>query len=138
MLLFLETSEKLFPFALWSFVEIHFNILPFLFCFRFIEEEDLLKFMIKEEVDLVLPLFEVADTRQIDRKALTNWVVRSCVYYLSFSNIKSSSHSDTLEVMNEAHLGPDRIELEIPLTLSIISTFAVGYTSQESFSFDDS
>ncbi|XP_038899729.1 mechanosensitive ion channel protein 10-like isoform X2 [Benincasa hispida] len=42
---------------------------------KFIEEEDLLKFMIKEEVDLVLPHFEIDDTRRIDKKALTNWVV---------------------------------------------------------------
>ncbi|CAK9317594.1 unnamed protein product [Citrullus colocynthis] len=43
---------------------------------KFIEEEDLLRFMIKEEVDLVLPHFEVDETRKIDRKALTNWVVK--------------------------------------------------------------
>ena len=41
---------------------------------RFIDEDDLLRFMIKEEVDLVLPLFGT-DNGQIDRKALTDWVV---------------------------------------------------------------
>ncbi|XP_020536366.1 mechanosensitive ion channel protein 10 isoform X2 [Jatropha curcas] len=43
---------------------------------KYIDEEDLLRFMIKEEVDLVFPLFEVSETRQIERKALTDWVVK--------------------------------------------------------------
>ncbi|KAJ9168171.1 hypothetical protein P3X46_019730 [Hevea brasiliensis] len=43
---------------------------------KYIDEEDLLRFMIKEEVDLVFPLFEVSENRQIDRKALTDWVVK--------------------------------------------------------------
>ncbi|EOA20024.1 hypothetical protein CARUB_v10000298mg [Capsella rubella] len=43
---------------------------------NFIEEDDLLRFMIKEEVDLVLPLIEgAADTGKITRKAFTEWVV---------------------------------------------------------------
>lgn len=45
---------------------------PFL---RYIDEEDLLRFMIKEEVDLVFPLFEGAETGRIDKKALADWVV---------------------------------------------------------------
>ena len=50
---------------------------------RYIDEDDLRRFMIKEEVDLVFPLFEGAETGRIDRKALTNWVVRGlykCIY----------------------------------------------------------
>ncbi|GLT97227.1 hypothetical protein SLE2022_148000 [Rubroshorea leprosula] len=44
---------------------------------RYIDEDALLRFMIKEEVDLVLPLFEGAETsRQIDINALTYWVVK--------------------------------------------------------------
>lgn len=43
---------------------------------KYIEEEDLLRFMIKEEVDLVFPLIEGWDKGQIDRKALTDWVVK--------------------------------------------------------------
>lgn len=43
---------------------------------RFIEEEDLMRFMIKEEVDYVFPLFEGSETGRIDRKSLTDWVVR--------------------------------------------------------------
>ncbi|KAJ7958399.1 Mechanosensitive ion channel protein [Quillaja saponaria] len=42
----------------------------------YIDDDDLLRFMIKEEVDLVFPLFEGAETGKIDRKALTNWVLK--------------------------------------------------------------
>lgn len=52
---------------------------------RYIEEEDLLRFMIKEEVDLVFPLIEGWDKGQIDRKALTDWVVRSLMYLVKFN-----------------------------------------------------
>ncbi|GMY28932.1 mechanosensitive ion channel protein 10 [Fagus crenata] len=42
---------------------------------KYIDEDNLLRFMIKEEVDLVFPLFEGAETGRIDRKALTDWVI---------------------------------------------------------------
>ncbi|KAF7830428.1 mechanosensitive ion channel protein 10 [Senna tora] len=42
----------------------------------YIDEDDLLRFMIKEELDLVFPLFEGSETGRIDRKGLTNWVVK--------------------------------------------------------------
>ncbi|CAH8271632.1 unnamed protein product [Arabidopsis lyrata] len=42
---------------------------------NYIEEDDLLRFMIREEVDLVLPLIEDADTGKITRKTFTEWVV---------------------------------------------------------------
>ncbi|MFS7981422.1 putative mechanosensitive ion channel MscS, LSM domain superfamily [Helianthus anomalus] len=44
--------------------------------FTYIEDVDLRRFMIKEEVDVVFPLIDVADTGQIDRKTLTEWVVK--------------------------------------------------------------
>ncbi|KAJ0523259.1 putative mechanosensitive ion channel MscS, LSM domain superfamily [Helianthus annuus] len=44
--------------------------------FTYIEDMDLRRFMIKEEVDVVFPLIDVADTGQIDRKTLTEWVVK--------------------------------------------------------------
>lgn len=56
-----------------------------IFMDRYIEEEDLLRFMIKEEVDLVFPLIEGWDKGQIDRKALTDWVVRSLMYLVKFN-----------------------------------------------------
>ncbi|CAH2061230.1 unnamed protein product [Thlaspi arvense] len=43
---------------------------------NYIEENDLLRFMIKEEVDLVLPLIEGAETGKITRKAFTDWVIK--------------------------------------------------------------
>ncbi|KAF4375766.1 hypothetical protein F8388_014488 [Cannabis sativa] len=41
---------------------------------KYIDEDDLMRFMIREEVDLVLPLIGTENGR-IDRKALTDWVV---------------------------------------------------------------
>ncbi|XP_009362526.1 mechanosensitive ion channel protein 10 [Pyrus x bretschneideri] len=43
---------------------------------KYIEEEDLMRFMIKEEVELVFPLFDADETGRIDRKSLTDWVVK--------------------------------------------------------------
>lgn len=56
---------------------------------RFIDEEDLFRFMSKEEVDNVLPLFEGAvETGKIKRKTLKNWLVNLFVQHISFcSNI---------------------------------------------------
>ncbi|KAI7728021.1 hypothetical protein M8C21_006088, partial [Ambrosia artemisiifolia] len=44
--------------------------------FAYIEDLDLRRFMIKEEVDVVFPLIDVADKGQVDRKTLTEWVVK--------------------------------------------------------------
>lgn len=49
---------------------------------REIYETDLRRFMIKEEVDLVFPLMDVADTGRIDRKSLMDWVVRSFFFFV--------------------------------------------------------
>ncbi|KAE8654616.1 hypothetical protein F3Y22_tig00117048pilonHSYRG01058 [Hibiscus syriacus] len=43
---------------------------------RSTDEDDLLRFMIKEEVDLVFLLFEGSNTGKIDRKSFTNWVIK--------------------------------------------------------------
>lgn len=49
-----------------------------LFNCRYIDEEDLLRFLTKEELTYVLPLFEGAvETRKIKKSALRNWVVTS-------------------------------------------------------------
>ena len=45
--------------------------------FRYIDELDLRRFMLREEVEFVFPLIDVAETGQVDRKALTEWVVSS-------------------------------------------------------------
>ncbi|KAF8040625.1 hypothetical protein BT93_B2752 [Corymbia citriodora subsp. variegata] len=43
---------------------------------NYFDQDDLRRFMIKEEVDLIFPLLEGAETGKIDRKSLTNWVVK--------------------------------------------------------------
>ena len=56
---------------------------------RYIEEDDLLRFMKKEEVDNLLPLFEGAgETRKIKRSTFKNWVVRTAFskLYTSLDN----------------------------------------------------
>lgn len=51
---------------------------------RYIEEDDILHYMPKEEVDNVFPLFEgAAESRRIKKSAFRNWVVRS-LFQLSF------------------------------------------------------
>ncbi|KAL9400021.1 hypothetical protein Peur_008982 [Populus x canadensis] len=66
---------------------------------KYIDEEDLLRFMIKEEVDLVFPLFEGYETGRVDRKALTNWVVRV------YNGRKALAHSlnDTKTAVKQLH-----------------------------------
>ena len=52
---------------------------------RYIDEDDLFRFMSKEEVDNMLPLFEGAvETGKIKRKTLKNWLVN--LYHMSFSS----------------------------------------------------
>ncbi|OIV96424.1 hypothetical protein TanjilG_09851 [Lupinus angustifolius] len=43
---------------------------------EYIDDYDLRRFMIKEEVDLVLPLLAQVETGQINRKSLTEWVLK--------------------------------------------------------------
>ncbi|XP_057776325.1 mechanosensitive ion channel protein 10-like [Salvia miltiorrhiza] len=42
----------------------------------YIDEYDMRRFMLKEEVDIVFPMIDVGETGKIDRKALTEWVVK--------------------------------------------------------------
>ncbi|XP_047328782.1 mechanosensitive ion channel protein 10-like [Impatiens glandulifera] len=44
---------------------------------KVIDDEDLRRFMIKEEVEVVFPLMETSDAGQIDKKSLTDWVVKA-------------------------------------------------------------
>lgn len=44
---------------------------------RYIEEDDMLRYMPKEEVDNAFPLFEgAAESKRIKKSAFRNWVVR--------------------------------------------------------------
>ncbi|XP_059634775.1 mechanosensitive ion channel protein 10-like isoform X2 [Cornus florida] len=65
---------------------------------KYIDEEDLLRFMKKEEVDNVLPLFEgAAETGKIKKSALKHWVVSV------YNERKSLAHSlsDTKTAIEE-------------------------------------
>ncbi|XAR67115.1 hypothetical protein NMG60_11013551 [Bertholletia excelsa] len=65
---------------------------------KYIDEEDLLRFMRKEEVDNVLPMFEgAAETGQIKKTSFKNWVVNV------YNERKSLSHSlnDTKTAIEE-------------------------------------
>ncbi|KAL8498889.1 hypothetical protein ACS0TY_022017 [Phlomoides rotata] len=42
----------------------------------YIDGHDLRRFMLKEEVELVFPMIDVGETGQINRKTLTEWVVK--------------------------------------------------------------
>ncbi|CAH1419477.1 unnamed protein product [Lactuca virosa] len=65
--------------------------------FTYIEDIDLRRFMIKEEVDIVFPMIDVAEKGQIDRKTLTEWVVKV------YNGRKALAHAldDTKTAVNE-------------------------------------
>ncbi|GKE55853.1 mechanosensitive ion channel protein 10-like protein [Tanacetum coccineum] len=65
--------------------------------FTYIEDLDLRRFMIKEEVDMVFPMIDVAEKGQIDRKTLTEWVVKV------YNGRKALAHalSDTKTAVNQ-------------------------------------
>lgn len=55
---------------------------------RYIYKEDLLRFMREEEVVNVLPMFAgAAETGQIKKSSLRNWVVRFSVCLIYFSAV---------------------------------------------------
>ncbi|KAM5566134.1 mechanosensitive ion channel protein 10 [Rosa sericea] len=56
---------------------------------KYIEEWELSRFMIEEEVDLVWPLIDVTKTGRVDRNTLTEWVVKV------FNGRKALAHSLT-------------------------------------------
>lgn len=52
---------------------------------RYIDEDDLLRFLRREEVDLVFPLFEGAtEIGKIKRKSLKNWLVNFFIKVLIY------------------------------------------------------
>jgi hypothetical protein len=53
---------------------------------RDIDENELRRFLIKEEVPLVFPLLAQAETGLITRKSLADWVVR---FYMFHKNLSS-------------------------------------------------
>ncbi|XP_078157617.1 mechanosensitive ion channel protein 10-like [Carex rostrata] len=68
--------------------------------YRYIEEEDLLRFLSKDEVEIVMPMFEGAtETGKIKKSALKNWVIKA------YLDRKSLAHSlnDTKTAVKQLH-----------------------------------
>ncbi|KAL5728635.1 hypothetical protein ACHQM5_001699 [Ranunculus cassubicifolius] len=86
---------------------------------RFIEVEDLLRFLSKAEVDNVLPLFEGAsDIKKIKRSALKHWVVK--VYH----DRKSLAHSlnDTKTAVQQLNNILSAVVIVVVIILSLVIT----------------
>ncbi|KAJ0261208.1 hypothetical protein HA466_0043720 [Hirschfeldia incana] len=77
---------------------------------NYIEEDDLLRFMIKEEVDLVLPLIDGGETGQITRNAFTDWVVNV------YTSRKALGHS-----LNDTKTAVRQVDKLITAVLSVIT-----------------
>ncbi|EPS67181.1 hypothetical protein M569_07594 [Genlisea aurea] len=45
-------------------------------CSTYLDEHDFRRFMIREQVEIVFPMIDVGDTGKIDRKTLTEWVLK--------------------------------------------------------------
>ncbi|KAF8096522.1 hypothetical protein N665_0307s0049 [Sinapis alba] len=80
---------------------------------NYIEEDDLLRFMIKEEVDLVLPLIDGGETGKITRNAFTEWVVNI------YTSRKALGHS-----LNDTKTAVRQVDKLITGVLSIV-TFVI-------------
>ncbi|KAG2279931.1 hypothetical protein Bca52824_051151 [Brassica carinata] len=76
----------------------------------YIEEDDLLRFMIKEEVDLVLPLIECSETGKITRKAFTEWVIKV------YTSRKALGHS-----LNDTKTAVKQVDKILTGVLSVIA-----------------
>ncbi|KAL0735491.1 hypothetical protein Bca4012_011701 [Brassica carinata] len=76
---------------------------------NYIEEDDLLRFMIKEEVDLVLPLIDGGETGKITRNAFTEWVVNI------YTSRKALGHS-----LNDTKTAVRQVDKLITGVLSVV------------------
>ncbi|CAN6178878.1 unnamed protein product [Urochloa humidicola] len=88
--------------------------------YKHIEEVDLLRFLTKEEVDLVIPLFEGAlETGKIKKSALKNWVVKA------YLDRKSLAHSlnDTKTAVMQLH---NLISVIVVIIIIIITLLLMG------------
>ncbi|CAN6541225.1 unnamed protein product [Malus baccata var. baccata] len=96
---------------------------------KYIEEDDLLRFMKKEEVDIVLPLFDgVAETGKIKRKALKNLLVN--VYLERKSLARSLNDTKTaIEKLNRLASG---VLLLVIITILLV-VFVFGNTAKTVF-----
>ncbi|KAL6861850.1 hypothetical protein ACP4OV_017550 [Aristida adscensionis] len=88
--------------------------------YKHIEEIDLLRFFSKEEVDLVIPMFEGAsETGKIKKSALKNWVVKA------YLDRKALAHSlnDTKTAVMQLH---NLISVIVVIVIVIITLLLMG------------
>ncbi|KAL6605993.1 hypothetical protein ACP70R_041646 [Stipagrostis hirtigluma subsp. patula] len=88
--------------------------------YKHIEEVDLLRFFTKEEVDLVIPMFEGAsETGKIKKSALKNWVVKA------YLDRKALAHSlnDTKTAVMQLH---NLISVIVIIVIIIITLLLMG------------
>ncbi|KAG2610216.1 mechanosensitive ion channel protein 10-like [Panicum virgatum] len=88
--------------------------------YKHIEEVDLLRFLTKEEVDLVIPLFEGApETGKIKKSALKNWVVKA------YLDRKSLAHSlnDTKTAVMQLH---NLISVIVVIIIIVVTLLLMG------------
>ncbi|MQL96814.1 hypothetical protein Taro_029484 [Colocasia esculenta] len=84
---------------------------------KYIEEEDLLRFLSKEEVDIIFPQFEGAsETGKIKKSAFKNWVVKA------YLDRKSLAHSlnDTKTAVNQLHKLISAIAIVVIIMISLL------------------
>ncbi|XP_078433420.1 mechanosensitive channel of small conductance-like 10 [Wolffia australiana] len=96
---------------------------------RVIEEEDLLRFLTKEETELVLPQFEgVYETGKIKKSAFRNWVLKAYV------DRKSLAHSlnDTKTAVKQLH---KLISVIVLVIIVMISLLLMGFATTKIFVF---
>ncbi|CAA6659337.1 unnamed protein product [Spirodela intermedia] len=98
-------------------------------CTRFIEEEDLLRFLTKEEAEMVLPQFEGAsETGKIKKSAFKNWVVKAYI------DRKSLAHSlnDTKTAVKQLH---KLISVIVVVVIIMVSLLLMGIATTKVFVF---
>ncbi|KAJ1698690.1 hypothetical protein LUZ63_007202 [Rhynchospora breviuscula] len=91
--------------------------------YKYIEEEDLLRFLSKDEIEIVMPTFEGAsETRKIKKSALRNWVVKA------YLDRKSLAHSlnDTKTAVRQLH---NLIAVIVIIVSVIIGLLLMGIAS---------
>ncbi|CAI0375198.1 unnamed protein product, partial [Linum tenue] len=84
---------------------------------RYIEEEDLLRFLTTEEVHTIFPLFEGAlETGRITKSSFKNWVVRAYV------ERKALAHSlnDTKTAVHQLHKLASAVAMVVIVVMSLL------------------
>ncbi|KAK7411880.1 hypothetical protein VNO78_03323 [Psophocarpus tetragonolobus] len=92
---------------------------------EYIEKDDLLRFMKKEEVENVFPLFEGAlETGRINRKSLKNWLVK---VYLGRQSLVHSLH-DTNTAVGDLNV---LVSVNVVILIIIVWLLLMGFLSTQ-------